>query len=81
MQTTVGSGNDRAAMRGSAVRCLLLGVVSVMVGAGLCGYVAVAWTGTLSGALTWLPVGGGLVSVGLALVLLGFLAPRDRRAG
>jgi hypothetical protein len=80
MQTTVGSRNDRAGMRGPAARCLLLGVASVLVGAGLCGYVAVTWTGTLRGALTWLPVGGGLVSVGLALILLGFLAPRDRRA-
>jgi hypothetical protein len=97
MRSTVSSRNDRAGMRISALHCLVVGAVSFLAGAVLCGYVVIPWAGRvvdlvrspssgpppaddLPASLTWLPVGGGLLFVGLALILLGFLAPRDRRS-
>jgi Inner membrane component of T3SS, cytoplasmic domain len=83
----------RTKMRSSAKNCIRLGCLVFLVGFALFGYFVIRWNNEIFDAVTdpnaqppsdlpsplpWLPLGAGLSFVGLVLVVVGLLIPRDR---
>jgi hypothetical protein len=83
----------RTKMRSSARNLIRLGAAALLSGFGLFGYFIIAWNNEIFSVVTspttwpppglpspwpWLPLGAGLMFVGLVLVGTGLLLPRDR---
>jgi hypothetical protein len=83
----------RSKMRGSAKSCIRLGAILSLAGFGVWLYFLIKWNSELFDVvqdpnierdpdlpdpLPWLPLGAGMMFVGVVLIVTGLLIPRDR---